>query len=157
MSVTYWRRSGFVFSDAKEFSDWEQEISVARDRWYEETMAANVPQWVYRKAHSQKQSDRDQAASFMRTDGWMIHQDEPHGVWIITHKGAIVSRFIIVFQRPTLGKCRICGEPLPPGYKTETDTHATCDVRNYLMGKILRQKTTTGADLPPGPEDLATN
>lgn len=136
--VTYERASGLCYSDADQLCDWHDEINMARDQWYEQVMFSQVPQSIYRKAHGNP-TEQKEAASWMRTNGWTYCADDRLGVWAIMHKGELVSKFVIAFQPPTKGKCRICGEDLTPGYKS--DTHAKCDVVTYLQGKIAKQKT----------------
>jgi hypothetical protein len=136
--VTYERSTGLAYSDAEQLSDWQDEISMARDHWWEEVMFSQIPQSIYRKARGNPTQQKE-AASWFRQNGWKYCIDEPKGHWAIFHKGKLISEFKIAFQPPTVGKCRVCGEPLAPGYKA--DTHARCDVLTYLEGKIAKQKT----------------
>lgn len=146
--VVWDRENGNVYSDASTYEQWKYEIESAKSAWYESTMAEHVPAWVVRKAHSKKQSDLAQVQSFLRTDGFLWHADESSGKYFITHKGRIISRFIIFFQRPSLGRCRICGGPLSPNAMTGADTHPGCDFTTHLQGMVFKEKRSRGADLP---------
>lgn len=146
--VTYYKQSGLCYSDAKELVDWHEEIMSAKDHWWMSTMHDNLPGWVFRGAQNPpNRTEQNKAAAYLRTNGWSWVSDEKKGYWAILHKGEIISRFVIMFQAPSLGKCRICGEPLPPGYRTDTDTHAMCTVISHFEGKAAKQSTVQGAAL----------
>lgn len=143
--VTYDAGTGIAYSDAEKFEDWCEELNLARENWMNLVMFKGAPQWVNVKAHSKNPKHVKEVQSWLRVNGWKLLEKPEELRYAISHEDKIVSEFRVSLQEPDREKCRLCGEPLAPGYRS--DVHLECTIRANLETLVSKRYTVRGATL----------